>query len=131
MQFRQDLTRARRSLADRGKRVGYYVGQKIGDRAGGQVVAQGVIGAGSDSGYDQSALNLGNLELVKQFRMIAPESDLRLLTPRLQIDLPRVELDIEQIQPLIAAFLKVWNRRIAPEVRKPCSFPRCAQCRSA
>lgn len=90
------------------KRVGYYVGQKNPEIAPvAQVVAQGVIGAGSDSDMIKAALNLGISELVKQFPDDPLlESDLRLITSTLQIDLPESKLDIEQIQPLIAAFVE-------------------------
>ncbi len=90
------------------KRVGYYVGQNNPEIAPvAQVIAQGVVGAGSDSDMIKAALNLGISELVKQFPDDPLlESDLRLITSTLQIDLPESKLDIEQIQPLVAAFVE-------------------------
>ena len=90
------------------KRVGYYVGQKNPEIAPvAKVIAQGVVGAGSDSDMIKAALNLGISELVKQFpNDPLLESDLRLITSTLQIDVPESKLDIEQIQPLVAAFVE-------------------------
>lgn len=90
------------------KRVGYYVGQNNPEIAPvAKVIAQGVVGEGSDSDMLKAALNLGISELVKQFpNDPLLESDLRLIASTLQIDVPEAKLDAEQIRPLIAAFIE-------------------------
>lgn len=90
------------------KRVGYYVGQNNPEIAPvAKVIAQGVVGVDSNSDMIKAALDLGINELVKQFPndpLLA--SDLKLIASTLQIDVPEAQIDIEQIKPLIAAFIE-------------------------
>ena len=90
------------------KRVGYYVGQKNPEIAPvAKVVAQGVIGEGSDQDMIKAALDLGITELAKQFPDDPLlESDLKLIASTLQIDLPDSKIDIDQVKPLITAFIE-------------------------
>lgn len=90
------------------KRVGYYVGQNNPEIAPvAKVIAQGVVGEGSDSDMIKAALNLGIAELIKQFPDDPLlESDLKLIASTLQIDLPDSKIDIDQVKPLITAFIE-------------------------
>jgi predicted small secreted protein len=90
------------------KRVGYYVGQNNPEIAPvAKVIAQGIIGEGSDQDMIKAALDLGITELAKQFPDDPLlESDLKLIASTLQIDLPDSKIDIEQVKPLITAFIE-------------------------
>lgn len=90
------------------QRAGFYVGQKNPEIAPvAKVIAQGIIGEGSDQDMIKAALDLGITELAKQFPDDPLlESDLKLIASTLQIDLPDSKIDIEQVKPLITAFIE-------------------------
>ena len=90
------------------QRAGFYVGQKNPEIAPvAKVIAQGIIGEGSDQDMIKAALDLGITELAKQFPDDPLlESDLKLIASTLQIDLPDSKIDIEQVKLLITAFIE-------------------------
>lgn len=89
------------------QRVGYYVANNNPDIAPQAIlIAQGII-ADKESTALKVAFTLAVSELVKQFPddpLLA--SDLKLIASTLQIDVPEAQIDIEQIKPLIAAFIE-------------------------
>lgn len=90
------------------KRVGYYVGKSNPEIVlVAKIAAQGIVGVDSDSSMIKSALNAGIEELAKQFpNDPLLESDLRLIVSALKINVPDSAVSVEQVRPLIAAFVE-------------------------
>lgn len=90
------------------KRVGYYVGKSNPEIVPiVKIAAQGIVGADSESSVIKSALNTGIEELAKQFpNDPLLESDLKLIMSALKINVPDSTVSIEQVRPLITAFIE-------------------------
>lgn len=88
------------------QRVGYYVAKNNPDIAPQAIlVAQGII-AEKESTALKIAFTLAVAELVKQFpNDPLLKSDILLIAQGIKIDIPETQLNVKELEPIIAAFI--------------------------